>query len=44
MLTYLLFDRQMEKEGRYDMEMEELDAFLNALAIQKHLVTISSNG
>jgi hypothetical protein len=25
-------------------EMEELDAFSNALAIQKHHVTISSNG
>jgi hypothetical protein len=34
----------MEKEGRYDMEMKELDAFSNALAIQKHHVTISSNG
>jgi hypothetical protein len=32
-----------KKEGR-DTEMEELDAFSNALAIQKHHVTISSNG
>jgi alpha-amylase len=29
------FDRKWKKEGRYDTEMEELDAFSNALAIQK---------
>jgi hypothetical protein len=43
MLTSLLFDRKMEKKGRYDMEMEELDAFSNT-GYPKHHVTISSNG
>jgi hypothetical protein len=34
MLTSSFFDRKWKKEGRYDTEMEELDAFSNALAIQ----------
>jgi alpha-amylase len=35
MLTSLLLIENGKKKGRYDTEMEELDAFSNALAIQK---------
>jgi hypothetical protein len=43
MLTLLLIEK-WKKEGRYDTEMEELDAFFKRTGYPKHHVTISSNG
>jgi alpha-amylase len=38
------FDRKWKKEGRYDTEMEELDAFFKRTGYPNNHVTISSNG